>query len=114
MQLAEPQVQLNHQQQNKLKQRHREDTQMCKKLQLGVTDPSPPIAAATGGCDQVADGEDGLFIPPLNFAMVDDGIFRSGFPEPANFSFLQTRGLRSIMYVKKNRSFAFTCFCVCD
>ena len=42
-------------------------------------------------------GED-LFSPPLNFAMVDNGIFRSGFPDSANFSFLQTFGLRSIMY----------------
>ena len=41
-------------------------------------------------------GED-LFSPPLNFAMVDNGIFRSGFPDSANFSFLQTLGLRSIM-----------------
>lgn len=39
------------------------------------------------------------YIPPLNFSMVDNGIFRSGFPESANFSFLQTLGLRSIMYV---------------
>ncbi|KAF3504723.1 hypothetical protein F2Q69_00042071 [Brassica cretica] len=23
-----------------------------------------------------------IFVPPLNFAMVDNGIFRSGFPEP--------------------------------
>ncbi|KAI4383236.1 hypothetical protein MLD38_009101 [Melastoma candidum] len=29
--------------------------------------------------------------------MVDNGVFRSGFPEPANFSFLQTLGLRSII-----------------
>ncbi|XP_009757974.1 inositol diphosphatase DSP4 [Nicotiana tabacum] len=43
-------------------------------------------------------GED-LFIPPLNFAMVDNGIFRSGFPDLANFSFLQTLGLRSIIYL---------------
>ncbi|KAK4577168.1 hypothetical protein RGQ29_027613 [Quercus rubra] len=41
-------------------------------------------------------GED-LFSPPLNFAMVDNGIFRSGFPDSANFSFLQTLGLRSII-----------------
>ncbi|KAG8488377.1 hypothetical protein CXB51_016566 [Gossypium anomalum] len=38
-------------------------------------------------------------IPPLNFAMVDNGIFRSGFPDSANFSFLQTLRLRSIIYL---------------
>ncbi|MBA0791062.1 hypothetical protein Gohar_015663, partial [Gossypium harknessii] len=35
-------------------------------------------------------------IPPLNFAMVDNGIFRSGLPDSANFSFLQTLQLTSI------------------
>lgn len=39
----------------------------------------------------------GDMIPPLNFAMVDNGIFRSGFPDTANFSFIKTLGLRSIM-----------------
>jgi tyrosine-protein phosphatase SIW14 len=38
-----------------------------------------------------------LFVPPLNFAMVDNGIFRSGFPEPVSFSFLQSLRLKSIM-----------------
>ena len=41
--------------------------------------------------------DDQFFVPPLNFAMVDNGIFRSGFPEDANFRFLQSLGLRSIM-----------------
>ncbi|KAF2536943.1 hypothetical protein F2Q68_00020567 [Brassica cretica] len=40
-----------------------------------------------------------LFVPPLNFAMVDNGIFRSGFPEPVSFSFLQSLRLRSIIYL---------------
>ncbi|GMJ00655.1 plant and fungi atypical dual-specificity phosphatase 1 [Hibiscus trionum] len=38
-------------------------------------------------------------IPPSNFAMVDNGIFRSGFPDSANFSFLQTLNLSSIIYL---------------
>ncbi|KAK6919300.1 Atypical dual-specificity phosphatase Siw14-like [Dillenia turbinata] len=44
-------------------------------------------------------GEDGeeLLVPPLNFSMVDNGIFRSGFPDTANFNFVQTLGLRSII-----------------
>ncbi|KAF5458292.1 hypothetical protein F2P56_022328 [Juglans regia] len=59
---------------------------------------SPPSAAkedADGDCH----AEDDPFIPPLNFAMVDNGIFRSGFPDSSNFSFLQTLGLRSIIYL---------------
>ncbi|KFK42835.1 hypothetical protein AALP_AA1G045200 [Arabis alpina] len=38
-------------------------------------------------------------IPPLNFSMVDNGIFRSGFPDSSNFSFLKTLGLGSIIYL---------------
>ncbi|KAJ8568547.1 hypothetical protein K7X08_028080 [Anisodus acutangulus] len=45
------------------------------------------------------DNEEEFFIPPLNFAMVDNGIFRSGFPDVYNFSFLLTLGLRSIIYL---------------
>ncbi|KAG8387055.1 hypothetical protein BUALT_Bualt03G0213500 [Buddleja alternifolia] len=43
--------------------------------------------------------DDELFNPPLNFAMVENGIYRSGFPDSANFSFLQTLNLRSIIYL---------------
>nr|XP_010312732.1 tyrosine-protein phosphatase DSP1 isoform X2 [Solanum lycopersicum] len=50
----------------------------------------------------VLDGE-GLLVPPLNFAMVDYGVFRSGFPDTANFAFLQTLGLRSIIYLCPER-----------
>ncbi|CAI9090216.1 OLC1v1024942C2 [Oldenlandia corymbosa var. corymbosa] len=39
------------------------------------------------------------YIPPLNFAVVDNGIFRSGFPDSPNFSFLQSLSLRSIIYL---------------
>ncbi|XP_024969465.1 tyrosine-protein phosphatase DSP1-like [Cynara cardunculus var. scolymus] len=42
---------------------------------------------------------DHLHIPPFNFAVVDDGIFRSGFPDTTNLSFLKTLGLRSIIYL---------------
>eukprot|EP01018_Ginkgo_biloba_P036821 Gb_28172 [translate_table: standard] len=45
------------------------------------------------------DGEDGLFVPPLNFSMVDKGVYRSGFPSTINFSFLETLRLRSIIYL---------------
>lgn len=44
-----------------------------------------------------ADDADEIFVPPLNFAMVDNGIFRSGFPDSANFGFLKSLRLRSVM-----------------
>ena len=37
--------------------------------------------------------------PPINFAMVEEGIYRSGFPKATNFRFLKTLKLRSIMFV---------------
>ncbi|XP_019168683.1 PREDICTED: probable tyrosine-protein phosphatase At1g05000 isoform X2 [Ipomoea nil] len=51
----------------------------------------PPV------CHAGEDEGDELFVPPLNFAMVDHGVFRSGFPDTDNFDFLQTLGLRSII-----------------
>ncbi|KAF1875891.1 hypothetical protein Lal_00006522 [Lupinus albus] len=43
------------------------------------------------------DHADEIFVPPLNFAMVDNGIFRSGFPDSANFGFLKSLRLRSVI-----------------
>lgn len=75
--------------------------QMCRTIEVDTIDHHRSISSllvmeASEDCDR--DG-DGLYIPPLNFSMVDNGIFRSGFPDSPNFSFLQTLGLRSIMYV---------------
>lgn len=55
------------------------------------------------------DATEGLLVPPLNFSMVDYGVFRSGFPDIANFSFLQTLGLRSIMLVVRSFIHSFMC-----
>ena len=38
-----------------------------------------------------------LLIPPLNFAMVDEGVYRSGYPHKSNIPFLRTLKLRSIV-----------------
>jgi tyrosine-protein phosphatase SIW14 len=40
-----------------------------------------------------------VLVPPLNFAEVNDGIFRSGFPAADNFAFLLSLKLRSIVYL---------------
>ncbi|KAL7591803.1 tyrosine-protein phosphatase DSP1 [Lactuca sativa] len=73
---------------------------------------SPPVLFHVIGVDGESSGEnrmtierklenssDGLHIPPFNFGVVDDGIFRSGFPDTTNLSFLKTLGLRSIIYL---------------
>ncbi|KAL6010284.1 hypothetical protein ACLOJK_000715 [Asimina triloba] len=53
--------------------------------------------AATAAMAALKEEEEQLYVPPLNFAMVDNGIYRSGFPDLSNFSFLQTLALRSII-----------------
>lgn len=39
---------------------------------------------------------DGLLVPPFNFACVEAGVFRAGFPNRRNFSFLETLNLKTI------------------
>lgn len=39
------------------------------------------------------------FVPPLNFSLVEDGIYRSGFPMPINYPFLQQLGIKTIIYL---------------
>ncbi|KAK9335089.1 hypothetical protein LIPSTDRAFT_48147 [Lipomyces starkeyi NRRL Y-11557] len=40
-----------------------------------------------------------LLVPPLNFAMVTSGIYRSGHPLPINFPFLEKLKLKTIIYL---------------
>jgi len=53
---------------------------------------------------------DDVLVPPTNFSMVEDGIFRSGLPQPSNFGFLETLNLRSIMYYYALHGFFFFFF----
>ncbi|XP_023533817.1 probable tyrosine-protein phosphatase At1g05000 isoform X1 [Cucurbita pepo subsp. pepo] len=76
--------------------------QICKTVEVDVIDHHRTASSlveleASEDCERDGPDGDGLYIPPLNFSMVDNGIFRSGFPNSANFSFLQTLGLRSII-----------------
>ncbi|XP_010543000.1 PREDICTED: probable tyrosine-protein phosphatase At1g05000 isoform X2 [Tarenaya hassleriana] len=72
------------------------DEEACRTIEVAVVDRTELCRAAA---ILVVSGEELNLIPPLNFAMVDNGIFRSGFPDSANFSFLQTLGLRSVIYL---------------
>ncbi|KAI5952762.1 hypothetical protein KGF54_003629 [Candida jiufengensis] len=38
-------------------------------------------------------------VPPLNFALVEDGIYRSGFPMEINYPFLSQLNLKTIIYL---------------
>ncbi|XP_038690328.1 tyrosine-protein phosphatase DSP1 [Tripterygium wilfordii] len=68
-------------------------------IRAAIEDASPPSTPrkVTWTEDEVDRDEEELFVPPLNFAMVDYGIFRSGFPDSADFSFLKSLGLRSVI-----------------
>ncbi|XP_064973490.1 tyrosine-protein phosphatase DSP1-like isoform X3 [Musa acuminata AAA Group] len=70
------------------------------KQPLAAADDEVEAPAAAEGkatrCPPAAAGEV-LLVPPLNFAMVDYGVFRSGFPDAANFGFLRTLRLRSVL-----------------
>ncbi|RCH82573.1 hypothetical protein CU098_008816, partial [Rhizopus stolonifer] len=37
-------------------------------------------------------------VPPLNFAMIASGVYRSGHPNKQNFAFLRKLGLKTILY----------------
>ncbi|XP_020156934.1 inositol diphosphatase DSP4 [Aegilops tauschii subsp. strangulata] len=64
---------------------------------------APPSCATIllrreGGEAEAGEGEEPLqLVPPLNFAMVDHGVYRSGFPDASNLPFLETLRLRSVL-----------------
>lgn len=39
------------------------------------------------------------YIPPLNFGMVEEDLYRSGAPNELNFPFLERLGLKTIIYL---------------
>lgn len=39
------------------------------------------------------------YVPPLNFSLVEDGIYRSGFPMPINYQYLEQLKLKTIIYL---------------
>lgn len=49
-----------------------------------------------GGCGE---GGEEVLVAPTNFSMVEEGVYRSGFPQPSNFPFLKTLHLKSIIYL---------------
>ncbi|KAK4485044.1 hypothetical protein RD792_007652 [Penstemon davidsonii] len=64
-------------------------------LSSSVVDDASPENSHTAAVNRA----DQLFVPPLNFSMVDYGIYRCGFPDIPNFPFLKSLGLRSVIYL---------------
>jgi len=40
-----------------------------------------------------------IYVPPLNFSLVENGIYRSGHPVPINYPFLETLNLKTVIYL---------------
>lgn len=70
-----------------------------------------PAAAVDVTPPHNSDDADEAFVPPLNFAMVDNGIFRSGFPDSANFGFMKSLRLRSVMWESSIILFLYCIVC---
>uniref|UniRef100_A0A7N0VJK4 diphosphoinositol-polyphosphate diphosphatase n=1 Tax=Kalanchoe fedtschenkoi TaxID=63787 RepID=A0A7N0VJK4_KALFE len=49
--------------------------------------------------EEVKEDVAAALVPPPNFAAVEDWIYRSALPDKINFAFLETLGLRSIIYL---------------
>nr|GEU85115.1 probable tyrosine-protein phosphatase At1g05000 [Tanacetum cinerariifolium] len=47
----------------------------------------------------IDNNDDEKKVAPINFALVEDRIYRSGFPQPNDFAFLKTLNLKSIIYL---------------
>eukprot|EP00013_Stygamoeba_regulata_P006294 CAMPEP_0177630384 /NCGR_PEP_ID=MMETSP0447-20121125/1182_1 /TAXON_ID=0 /ORGANISM="Stygamoeba regulata, Strain BSH-02190019" /LENGTH=183 /DNA_ID=CAMNT_0019131787 /DNA_START=52 /DNA_END=603 /DNA_ORIENTATION=+ len=60
---------------------------------------SHPVSACVSDDRGDAEDPEPLLIPPLNFAMVAPGIYRSGYPNIKNHRFLKKLGLKSILYL---------------
>ncbi|KAI9845373.1 MAG: hypothetical protein M1838_001773 [Thelocarpon superellum] len=74
------------------------DTTSSSPVQTGdIMIRDVPIIGSIDGCDEwLVCNAPGLTRPP-NFSMVKPAIYRSGFPTPEHFPFLQTLGLKSIL-----------------
>ncbi|CAK9866688.1 unnamed protein product [Sphagnum jensenii] len=74
------------------------DTNLAKPILTLIKHCLQPNFITTGGGGNMGT-EDDLLIPPLNFAMVDKGVYRSGYPNKKNLPFLHKLRLRSVVYL---------------
>ena len=78
------------------------EAEAAAKPECETAAPEPPTVLARVFWD-VRGGRGRLLIPPLNFAMVSKGVYRSGYPNKKNFAFLRKLGLRSILYLSPEK-----------
>jgi Tyrosine phosphatase family len=85
-------------------------TKAVSRPQHVITISNPPWSAM----DDLMGDEEEVFeealIPPENFNMVSDYIYRSSFPKKKHFSFLKKLGLKSVLLVLYDQwLFLYTC-----
>eukprot|EP00298_Acanthocystis_sp_HF-20_P008315 c17606_g1_i1.p1 GENE.c17606_g1_i1~~c17606_g1_i1.p1 ORF type:complete len:223 (+),score=93.71 c17606_g1_i1:23-691(+) len=56
-----------------------------------------PVAQSPKNRNSSSKDETELLIPPINFSMVADGVYRSGFPNKKNLPFLKKIGIASVV-----------------
>ncbi len=64
-------------------------------MRVSAGSEPPPHMAGNGG----AGGS--VLVPPFAWAMVVPGVYRSGYPMPLNYPFLERIGLRCIVSLEK-------------
>lgn len=74
-------------------------TQPSTNVTTTLTPPAPLSTLTTPSSLDPSSSPSTLIVPPLNFAMVSRGIYRSGHPNERNFEFLRRLNLTSILYL---------------
>ncbi|CAG8475480.1 4870_t:CDS:2 [Acaulospora morrowiae] len=74
---------------------------------MNISFTSVTIPTTTNSDDSPRNSSDAseevkVMVPPLNFAMVAPGVYRSGHPNRQNFPFLKRLELKSIIYLSSD------------
>lgn len=56
-----------------------------------------PLRPTTGPTAPTVPECSGVLVPPINFALVAPGVYRSGHPNRRNFGFLGKLGLKTVV-----------------
>jgi hypothetical protein len=72
-------------------------TKAISRPQHSITISNPPWSALDDLMGQEEEVFEEAFIPPENFNMVSDHVYRSSFPKKKHFSFLKKLGLKSVL-----------------
>lgn len=75
-------------------------TMAVSRPQHSITISNPPWSALDDLMGEEEEVFEEALIPPENFNMVSDHVYRSSFPKKKHFSFLKKLGLKSVLLVQ--------------